>query len=137
VSSEQAVILALDVGERHTGVAYARLREGIPLPLDTISHRTKEELLDAVAGIVGARNVSTVVLGHPLLPSGDAGKQAWFIEGIAELLRSDLPNVRVELLDERHTTPRNDEGDEHATAAIRILQTYLERAVRRNPKSEI
>ncbi len=127
-------LLALDIGTRHTGVAYVDTDNGIPLPLDTIEHRTKEQLCDAVKKIRDARSIDTILIGLPLLPSGEEGTQTSIVREYGALLEA----LGTPLLykDERYTTPRRTSGerkervlpqaeDDNAAAATQILTTYL------------
>lgn len=126
--------LALDIGTRRTGVAFADDANGIPLPLDTIKHASVDELIPAVVEIVRARDVQEVVVGHPLLLSGEVGSQAAFVESVAEKLRTQGMNVT--LFDERFSTPqfavpdqaqKTPASDPDSAAACQILLTILQR----------
>ncbi len=115
--------LSLDIGTRRTGVAYLDTDVGIPLPLETIHHTSVTQLLASVKTIIAARGVTEVVVGMPLLPSGDEGSQATFVKSVAEKIEES--GLAVRFVDERYTTPRagNREGggDGDATAACQIL----------------
>ncbi len=117
--------LALDVGLRRTGVAFAEVTSGICLPLDTIEHSSLEELLIKVQEIVLKRSIAEVILGLPLLPSGEEGEQVLIVKQFADMLKAH--KIPYSLIDERHTTPRIQESDPNAAAACQILQTILER----------
>ena len=101
--------LALDVGTRHTGVAYMDSEVGIPLPLDTIDHGTRDELIDAVVKLIAERRVDEVIVGLPLLPSGDEGAQVRESRSVADELQRR--GFAVEMRDERYTTPKSSRGE--------------------------
>jgi putative Holliday junction resolvase len=87
---------------------------------------------------VGEHDVTLVVVGHPLLLSGEAGERAHHAERFAEALRGFL-GVRVLLHDERLSTVEADRalratgasGRERRrsvdrSAATVILQSWLD-----------
>ena len=79
-------IVALDVGERRTGVAYFDDAIDFVIPLDTIRHANAEELVEAADAVLAQRGVKDVVIGLPLLLSGVVGSQAKFARSIGEQL---------------------------------------------------
>ncbi len=117
-------LLALDVGERRTGVAFFDPAIDFVIPLDTIHHVTEKEIIAATIDVATARQVERIVVGLPLLPSGLEGSQARFSRGIGSELAKKFD---VEYIDERFTTIRSDPGDGDAKAACIILNTYLQR----------
>lgn len=118
-------LVALDVGERRTGVAYFDSAIDFVIPLDTIHHASASELLDAAQAVLTERGASKVVVGLPLLPSGLVGSQARFARQIqAELAKRGYD---VDEIDERFTTDRQYPGDGDAKAACIVLNTYLQR----------
>lgn len=118
--------LGLDIGTRRTGVAIADSDVGVSLALETIGHRSEEELIDAVVTLAHERSVQELVLGLPLLPSGDEGAQVTVVRSTAA--RLEEKGFIVHLLDERYSTPRPGEhGDPDSSSACQILQVFLER----------
>ncbi len=134
-------ILALDVGERHVGVAISDPTALIARPLLTLEHTSDEEDFAAVAALVAEHNVTLVVVGMPISLDGTAGPQAQrvarYVQGLSEQL-----SVPVVAWDERYSTTRADEilrqnrkerakrrarsdGEIDAIAAAVILQDYL------------
>jgi putative Holliday junction resolvase len=82
-------ILALDVGNRRTGVAFLDDAVGIPLPLDTLMHQSMEELLPQIEQILTSRSVDRVIVGLPRLPSGEEGSQAGVSRSVGEKNRRE------------------------------------------------
>jgi putative transcription antitermination factor YqgF len=120
-------ILALDIGLRRTGVAFADAAHGIPLPLATLRHASFQGLAEQVRSLVEARHITHIVVGLPLLPSGDVGEQVTLVrQAMAEF---SLPStVTIDELDERFTTLKGAGiTDPDAEAACQILTTYLAR----------
>ena len=123
--------LALDIGKKHTGAAYADSEVNIALPLDTIHHESDEELVEVVGQIVSARQVGTLVIGLPVLLSGKETAQTAYVRGVAERLQQACPSCTIEFLDERETSKvdlQTKSQDTHAQAAVTLLSVFLERA---------
>ena len=95
--------LALDVGGRRTGVAFLDDATGIPLPLPSFAHRNQNELLLHVKSLCTGRRIDRVIVGLPLLPSGEEGKQAATSRAFSHMLKRQ--GMDVLLIDERYTTP--------------------------------
>ncbi len=136
-------ILALDVGERHTGVAISDPTATIARPLETIHHRSKEGLSTAVTALVEEHEVEAVVVGRPLSLDGRVGPQAKRVDRYVEALAERL-EVPILPWDERFSTAKAEEilletrkrkarrrarsdGEIDAIAAAVILQSYLDR----------
>jgi putative Holliday junction resolvase len=135
-------ILALDVGERHTGVAISDPTAIIARPLETIDHHSKEEVVSAVTALVEEHGAGAVVIGRPLSLDGTVGPQARCVDTYAAALEEAL-DVPVIPWDERFSTATADEvlrltrkekarrrarssGEIDAIAAAVILQSYLD-----------
>lgn len=116
-------ILALDIGLRRTGVAFADSDTQIPLSLDTIQHNGIEDLLDPVLSLIKEKKIDHVVLGLPLLPSGEEGEQCEIVRLFGNMLEG--ANLQFSYLDERYTSFQTG-VDSDASAANMILLTYLE-----------
>ena len=118
--------LALDIGRKHTGIAFADENIQVPLPLDTIHHDSGDELISAIETIAKERGAHTLVIGLPLLPDGSEGEECEHVRKIAEA----LSDYTIEFIDERLTSAVSKElksDDADAQAAVSILQTYLDR----------
>lgn len=130
-------VLALDVGDRHIGVAVSDELglTGQPLPPLRNNVRTWEDLQKILLSF----GVECIVLGMPFQMNGKIGTQAEKVLAWCEELRrhTDLPVVWV---DERLSTRAAErtllEGDVRRSkrkqvidsmAAVLILQSYLER----------
>jgi|TARA_Y100000310_G_C20702889_1_gene831627 putative Holliday junction resolvase len=117
-------LLSLDIGLRHTGIALYDSRTKIPMPLDTIDHKSDNELIEAIKGIASERGCQKLIIGLPLLPSGKEGEQAEYTKSIADILKND--GFEVNMIDERYTTPKIRDCDPNAHSAVKILNIYLE-----------
>ena len=132
--------LALDVGERRTGVA---LGERIAQPLTTLKRRSKAEDFSRIANLVREHGVEKLVVGLPLNMDGSHGVQARRVTRYAGRMADALAemDLDVELVfwDERLTTEaashilrdhpssrsRKDQSIDAVAAAV-ILQSYLD-----------
>lgn len=111
--------LALDVGTRRTGVALLDPRVGFPMPLDTIQHKDIDALREQVFAIIAQREITDIIVGLPLLPSGAVGSQAQMATDFAASLREKGLNVTMR--DERYTTSKRASFDGDAAAAMTLL----------------
>jgi putative holliday junction resolvase len=118
-------ILGLDIGKRRTGVAFVEQSMGIALPLDTVIATDEENLVGQLLQICDEREIDLVVIGLPLLPSGEEGLQSAFVHLIGD--RLEQATMEVEYLDERYTTQKHGETDGDARAACQLLQLFLDR----------
>jgi putative Holliday junction resolvase len=133
--------LALDVGEKRTGVAVG---EVLARPLTTLKRRSKAQDFAAIADLVRQHDVDVLVAGLPLNMDGSMGFQAQrvvrYVEQLQEALVEMEIDVEVVFWDERLTTERAKEvtaatgrssrdhkGRLDAVAAAAILQSYLDR----------
>ena len=134
-------VLGLDLGDARIGVAISDDARRLAVPLGTV-HTGAPADVKAIATIVREHDVTLVVIGHPLLLSGDAGERAHHAERFAEALSSFL-EVPVELHDERLSTVEAEralratglKGRDRRrvvdrSAATVILQSYLDALAR-------
>ena len=130
--------LALDVGERRTGVA---IGERLARPLTTLKRRSRAEDFSRIANFIREHGIERVVVGLPLNMDGSQGTQARRVRRYAGRMADAFAEMGldVELVfwDERLTTEaasqilRAGSGGGHgvdAVAAAVILQSYLDRA---------
>jgi len=132
-------VLGLDLGDARIGVAISDDDRRMAVPVGTVRTGAPADVR-SIAEIVREREVAVVVVGHPLLLSGEAGERAHHAERFAEALGS-LLEVPVVLHDERlstveaeralraaGTTGRDRRRAVDASAAAVILQAYLDAA---------
>lgn len=125
-------ILALDLGMKRTGVAFAESDVGIALPLDTITASSPQELLDEILLLADERDIDMILIGLPLLLSGKEGFQTGYVRDMGALLEEK--GLSVQYLDERFTSQKHGETDGDARAASTLLSLYLERGVDKDKK---
>ena len=131
-----ARLLALDIGEKHIGVAICDESQMLARPLTTIVRASKREDFEAIAQLMAAHAVSRLVVGLPRTLRGVEGPQAGRVRRYAEALSASI-GVPITFQDERYTTVeaeaqlaavprrRRSKGDVDAVAAAFILQDYL------------
>lgn len=130
-------ILGVDWGERRIGLAVSDPSGIIASGLETVVVRSALDAVERVAAVARAQEVERVVVGLPLLMSGERGSAAQAAQSFADALarRSGLP---VATYDERltsalsarrlketgvrtgHARKKVDQG-----AAIALLESYL------------
>lgn len=128
--------LAIDYGNKRTGLAICDAKETIVSPLTQIQGQT--DLLKKIADIVEGEQVEAVVLGLPLNMDGSQGLQAKLVLKFAEQLKAHV-NIPIHFQDERLSTFGAEEklgaadftkGKKKkrldAVAAAQILEAFLE-----------
>lgn len=131
-------VLAIDLGTVRVGLALSDPLRMTGQPFGRILRRSLRRDLHALAEIAAANDVAVIVVGHPLLMSGEAGASAKESEAFAEKLRAEVP-CPVVLWDERLTTVqaqraliegnvsrKNRRGVVDAAAAALLLQSWLD-----------
>jgi putative Holliday junction resolvase len=135
--------MALDVGERRTGVALSDPTRYLASPLTVLRCPSREGEMKAVAELTRKHTVDRVIVGYPRSLNGTVGPQAERVDRYVEELRAHL-KVPVVTWDERLSTAqaerlvhesgrrvRRDTID--AAAAAVILQSYLDAEALRKP----
>ena len=135
--AEPGRVLGLDLGDARIGVAISDPDRLVAVPLGTIRTGAPADV-KAVAGLVREHEATLVVVGHPLLMSGQAGERAHLAERFAEALGGSL-GVPVVLQDERLSSVEADRALRQAgrsgrqrrrevdrSAATVILQAWLD-----------
>lgn len=125
-------IIALDIGDVHTGVAYADDLGILAAPYKTVA---TNQLMSFLAQMV-SQGVQTVVVGQPKTLKGSMSEQTYKVMSVQQTLAQQYPHIKWILWDERLTSKqardlvakkikRNKEY-EHEVAAAIILQSYLD-----------
>lgn len=133
-------VLALDHGSARCGCAVSDPTGTIVTPAGIVERPDSADGLAQIEAIVSELEVELVVIGLPLLQSGEHGTQAAAAKSFAGRLGSRL-NVPIELFDERFTTrmAQSSIGEgatsqEDALAAAHLLEDFLARS--RQPQTE-
>jgi len=128
-------LLALDPGERRTGVAVSDELGLFAHPRPALLQRNTAELVESVAQMVADEQIGEVIVGLPLSLSGRESEQTERAREFANRLRQRL-NVPVTEWDERLSSvqaartvrgrERRAAGDLDSAAAAVILQAVLD-----------
>lgn len=131
-------ILAIDYGKKRTGLAVTDALQIIANGLCTVP---TTELLDFIMRYVAKEPVEAIVVGHPKQMSGEDSENMCRIVPFVNRLRKVLPQIRVEMFDERFTSvlahqaiidaglkkkARQNKALVDEISATIILQSYLE-----------
>lgn len=130
--------LAIDLGDRRTGLALGDTTTGIASPLGAIKAPPGPERWTQLARVVERESPEALVLGLPLNMDGSAGKPARRARAFAAEAAERF-HVAVHLVDERRSSLEADEamarsGLTHAQkkarrdglAAVILLQRFFE-----------
>ncbi len=132
-------ILAVDWGERRVGLAVSDPTGVIATALPTLTVGGRADAVGRVAAVAAECEAERIVVGLPLLMSGERGEAALAAETFAGALR-ERTKLRVEMYDERLTSALSErrlhEGGLRtghakarvdAGAAVALLESYLQR----------
>lgn len=129
-----AVVLALDPGERRTGIALCDAGETIATPLRTHDRQRDGSLFTMLREICEAHEVARILVGHALTAHGTRELAAQRGERLVAKLREAIA-LPVELVDERFSSvaadqllrgSRRPKEDRDALAAAFLLQGWLD-----------
>lgn len=139
MTEERRRILALDLGRARIGIALSDPLGLTAQPLDVYRRVGPKKDLRHLADVAREHDVEAVVVGLPLLLSGEEGQGAVDAREFAEGLGRRLSDVTIVLWDERLTTVEAErsmisgnvrrnkrKGVIDALAAVLILQNYLD-----------
>jgi putative Holliday junction resolvase len=123
-------VLALDYGSSRCGIALADPTGTIATPLEPIERVATRAGLGRLAAVVRERGVELIVIGLPLSLAGSETAQTRETREFAERVRARLPQVPVELYDERLTTrlaarDLSRLASEDSRAAAHLLESWL------------
>ena len=133
----------MDWGERRIGLAISDPTGLIASPLPTLTIRGREDGVTRVLAAAKDREAERIVVGLPLLMSGERGEAAQSAELFAQRLR-EASSITVEMYDERLTSALSERrlhetgvrtGHHReridAGAAVALLESFLQRLAAR------
>jgi len=139
VTEARGRILAVDLGTVRIGLALSDPLGITAQPVGVLRRARGRGATTAIADLARAHGATRVVVGLPLLLSGEAGERARDAQRFAEDLRAELSSVAIDLWDERLSTKeasrvmisgnvrrRRRKEVVDSLAAVLILQSYLE-----------
>ncbi|MDD3430361.1 MAG: Holliday junction resolvase RuvX [Oscillospiraceae bacterium] len=140
-------IMAVDFGDSRTGLACCDKTEFLASPLGIIEEKNFAKVAEKIAHAVMEYDAKMIVVGLPRNMDGSEGARAEKCRKLAKWLTNMLPEIPVEMWDERSTTvtaasilsdnavygkKRKEVLD--AVAAQVILESFL--AYRRNQQKQ-
>lgn len=130
-------ILAVDFGDRRTGLAATDYTGAVSLPLGKLESLSDRACADRIAALARERDTQLIVLGMPLLRDGGAGARASRTEAFRKIL-ADVAPCPIAIVDESLTTEEAHERLKESglkasrrkkladsVAALVILERYL------------
>ena len=135
-----ARILAIDYGQKRTGIAVTDTETIIASPLVTLP---TAKILNWILEYIKTEQVSTIVVGKAIDMNGNPSSASSFIEPFVQRLRKMLATSDIEItrIDERFTSVmahktlieagvskkiKNDKGMVDKVSAAIILQSYMQ-----------
>lgn len=131
-------ILAIDFGQKKSGIAVTDELRMIASPLTTIS---SSQLIDFLKNYFNEESVEIVVIGEPKTMDNKASDSTKYIQPFIGRLKKAFPDLIVDRMDERFTSrmafqtmidgglskkARQNKDLVDSISAALILQTYLE-----------
>tara|TARA_B110000438_G_scaffold59359_1_gene59512 strand:- start:9767 stop:10186 length:420 start_codon:yes stop_codon:yes gene_type:complete len=131
-------IIALDIGEKRTGVAISNNISTMCTPLDYIKSEDLEFFINELSIIIENKDVNKIIIGLPKLLSGKEGSRAKFSRYISKKIKQKIINIEIILWDERLTTKEAEKNliqsgirkakikeKIDSESAVLILENYL------------
>jgi len=131
-------IIAIDYGQKRTGLATTDEANIIATPIGTVS---TQDVITFLHEFTRANRVDCFVVGEPRDFNNKASQSAIFIEPFVKRLHKEFPGIRIERMDERFTSliatraireagikkfKRRDKALVDSVSATLILQSYME-----------
>ena len=98
------VILAVDYGDVRTGLAVCDKSEFLASPVGVINERNREVLIKLVSDKAKELKAEEIAVGLPKNMDGSEGFRAERCREFAGLLREQLEDIPIAMIDERMTT---------------------------------
>lgn len=133
-------IMAIDYGKKRCGVA---VTDTLRISANGLPTQRTCDLLDFIKEYCSRESVDVIVVGEPKDMHGNPSESMKYIKPFLQRLRKELPDMRIEMQDERFTSTiahremlaggftkkqRAEKGRADEMAAVLILTSYLERA---------
>lgn len=135
-----ARILALDYGQKRTGIAVTDELQIIASGLTTVP---TDELMEFLKDYTGKENVELILIGEPKQMNNEASESEVFIEKFIEKYKTEIPGIPFKRVDERFTSKmafqtmidsglkkqqRKNKALVDEISATLILQSYLNKS---------
>jgi putative Holliday junction resolvase len=97
-------IIALDIGEKRTGVAISNEISTMCTPLKYIKSENLDYFINELSEIISQNQVKKIIIGLPKLLNGKEGDRAKFSRYISKIIKGQFLTLEIVLWDERLTT---------------------------------
>ncbi|MDZ7289614.1 MAG: Holliday junction resolvase RuvX [candidate division KSB1 bacterium] len=136
-------ILAIDFGLKRVGLAVSDPMQIIARALDTVTYKSRRELVNRLVAIIQENEIVKIVIGLPRNMNGSEGDMAKAVRQLISELAA-IVALPLETWDERLSTVQAERalremgissrtarrGEVDRLAAVFILQSYLDRIKR-------
>ena len=132
--------MSLDLGDRRIGIATSDPLGIIANPLETYTRSSMSRDIQYISHLVQKHEVDTIILGLPINMDGTEGERVEKSRQFGDLLKQNMPNIKIDYMDERWTTVSAERmlidadvsREKRKTvidkvAATIILQSYLDK----------
>ena len=121
-------LLGIDYGESKVGLAIADSETKLAIPQEVVKSKDLEDKIDYY---INQESVEKIIIGLPLGLDGHDTKQTLIVKKYIEYLKKKF-KVEVIVQDERLSTKEAArDGHDDDVAAMYILQTYLDRLLKK------
>ncbi len=117
-------LLGLDIGTKRTGVAFADTKAGFVVALDTIHHRSVDELCSSLSPIITSKKISELVIGLPRLLDGSEGAQSRSVREAAQSIAT-MFSLPITFMDERYSSMNATKESADSKAACSIVEVVV------------
>lgn len=97
-------IMAVDFGDSRTGIAMCDRTEFLASPLGVITEKSLPKTVEKIVYAAREYEAKMVVVGLPKNMDGTEGERAQKCRRVADMLSTIMPDMQVELWDERQST---------------------------------
>jgi len=95
--SQKGRIIAIDYGEKRTGIAVSDPLQVMGYPLTTVA---TDELMAFLKRYVLAENVQHILIGHPEIDEPQKSPLSGQLEELKQQIEDEFPDISVEFVDE-------------------------------------
>ncbi len=126
-------LLAIDYGTKRIGLALGDSESRVAAPWKVLHLKNDETLSIEIAKIVVEEDIGAVVLGEPVLMSGERGSGSAKVKALAHDLAKHIGPIPIHLVDERLSSKLADRMTEEtgaerdSQAAAVILESFFDR----------
>lgn len=97
-------IMAVDYGDTRTGLAMCDRTEFLASPLGVITEKSLPKTVEKIVYAAREYDAAMIVVGLPRNMDGSEGERAQKCRKVAQLITNILPDIPVEMWDERNST---------------------------------